>query len=150
MSLISRRQFARIASVSMIGLAVAPQLFAQTAATAPEPKNRALFSVTENDPARWRLILGNMYNIKTGVGDEGAELELVAYGPGLNMLKADSPVKDMIAEAVKAGVKVNACQNTMRGMKLTPDDILPGVTYVPAGVIEVMRKQQQGWAYIRS
>jgi hypothetical protein len=38
----------------------------------------------------------------------------------------------------------------MRGMKLVPADMLPDVGYVPAGVVEVMRKQQQGWAYIRS
>jgi intracellular sulfur oxidation DsrE/DsrF family protein len=38
----------------------------------------------------------------------------------------------------------------MRAMKLTPADMLPDIGYVAAGVVEVMRKQQQGWAYIRS
>ena len=37
----------------------------------------------------------------------------------------------------------------MRGQKLTRDDMLPKVDYVAAGVVELMRKQQQGWAYIR-
>ncbi len=150
MSTLSRRQFAHLAGISLAGLALAPRAFAQTAATPPQTKNKAVFSATDNDEARWKLILGNMNNLKTGVGAEGVELELVAYGPGLNMLKADSPVKDMVAEALKAGVKINACQNTMKFMKLTESDILPGVTFVPAGVVEVMRKQQQGWAYIRS
>ena len=66
------------------------------------------------------------------------------------MLKADSGVKQRIAEALKAGVRVNACQNTMSNAKLVPADMLPNISYVPAGVVEVMRKQQQGWAYIRS
>ena len=47
-------------------------------------------------------------------------------------------------------MKINACQNTMHGLKLTPADMLPEIGYVPSGVVEVMRKQQQGWAYIRS
>ena len=91
----------------------------------PAPRNRALFQVTDNDPARWNMILNNMTNLREGVGSEGAEIELVAYGPGILMLKADSRVKQRIAEALKSGVKVNACQNTMHGMKLTPADMLP-------------------------
>ena len=120
------------------------------AQSSPPVRNRALFQVTDNDPARWNMVLNNMTNLKEGVGSEGAEIELVAYGPGINMLKADSPVKHRIAEAMKSGVKVNACQNTMNGMKLTPADMLGEIGYVPSGVVEVMRKQQQGWAYIRS
>ena len=125
--------------------------FALPAAAHSQPaKNRALFQVTDNDPARWNMILNNMTNLREGVGSEGAEIELVAYGPGLLMLKADSPVRQRVAEALKSGVRINACQNTMQGMKLVPADMLPEIGYVPSGVVEVMRKQQQGWAYIRS
>jgi len=113
-------------------------------------QNRALFQVTDNDPARWNMILNNMANLREGVAAEGVEIELVAYGPGLLMLKADSPVRQRIAAALKSGVKVNACQNTMEAMKLAPADMAPDIGYVPSGVVEVMKKQQQGWAYIRS
>ena len=116
----------------------------------PAVKNRALFQVTDNDPARWNMILNNMANLKDGVDGEPIEIELVAFGPGLLMLKADSSVRQRVAEALKNGAAINACQNTMRGMKLVPADMLPDIGYVPAGVVEVMRKQQQGWAYIRS
>ena len=113
-------------------------------------KNRALFQVTDNDPARWNIILNNMQNLKDGVGAEGVEIELVAYGPGIAMLKGDSVVKQRISEAAKNGVTILACQNSMRGMKLMPSDMLTEISYTPAGVVEVMRKQQQGWAYIRT
>src|SRR6187200_1597082 len=79
-------------------------------AQAQPARNRALFQVTDNDPARWNLILNNVTNLKEGVGGEGVEIELVAYGPGILMLKADSPVKHRIADALKGGVRVNACQ----------------------------------------
>ena len=147
MAITSRRSLVLGGAAAL--LAVGLPALAQVQATTT-PRNRALFQVTDNDPARWNLILNNMSALREDVGSEGAEIELVAYGPGLNMLKADSPVKQRIAEALKSGVKINACQNTMQGMKLTPADILPDVGYVPSGVVEVMRKQQQGWAYIRS
>ena len=113
-------------------------------AQAQPVKNRAVFQATDNDPALWNMILNNMVNLKEGVGSEGVDIELVAYGPGIQMLKADSPVKHRIADAVKSGVQVNACQNTMDGMKLTPADMQAGIGYVPSGVVEVMKKQQQG------
>ena len=146
MSRIPRRAFLVSSGAALLALALPPLAMAQTATT----KNRALFQVTDNDPARWNMILNNMQNLREGVGGEPVEIELVAYGPGITMLKSDSPVKQRIAEALKSGVKVNACQNTMNGMKLTPADMLPEIGYVPSGVVEVMRKQQQGWAYIRS
>jgi intracellular sulfur oxidation DsrE/DsrF family protein len=73
----------------------------------------------------------------------------VAYGPGIGMLKAGSPVKDKIDAAMGSGVAMAACQNTMRNMSLTPQDMLPQIGYVPSGVGELLKKQQQGWAYVR-
>jgi len=140
----SRRTFVAAGAAALVAIAL------PAAAQSPPTKNRALFQITDNDPARWNLILNNMANLRDGVGSEGAEIELVAYGPGLLMLKADSPVKERLAEALKSGVKINACQQTMRGMKFVPADMVPDIGYVPSGVVEVMRKQQQGWAYIRS
>lgn len=143
----SRRDFLVSSGAALFALALPRLAFAQAATPA---KNRALFQVTDNDPARWTMILNNMQNLREGVGGEPVEIELVAYGPGIHMLKSDSPVKQRIAEALKSGVKVNSCQNTMHNLKLTPADMLPEIGYVPSGVVEVMRKQQQGWAYIRS
>ena len=146
MSNISKRSLLLAGGAALLAAA----LPVATRAQAQSVKNRALFQVTDNDPARWNMILNNMINLKDGVGSEGVEIELVAYGPGIHMLKADSPVKHRIADAMKSGVRVNACQNTMNGMKLTPSDMQPEIGYAPSGVVEVMKKQQQGWAYIRS
>ena len=65
------------------------------------------------------------------------------------MLKGDSPVAKGVAEALKTGAKVVACENTMKGQKLGYADMLPNIGYAPSGVVELMRKQQQGYAYIR-
>ncbi|MET0917151.1 MAG: DsrE family protein, partial [Burkholderiales bacterium] len=83
------------------------------------------------------------------LGAANVDIEVVAYGPGINMLKADSVVGNRVGEALGAGVKIVACENTMRNQKLAREDMLPKVDYVMAGVVELMQKQQQGWAYIR-
>ena len=65
------------------------------------------------------------------------------------MLKADSVAGNRVAEALGAGVSVIACENTMRGQKLSRDDMLTGIGYASAGVVRLMQRQQQGYAYIR-
>ena len=77
------------------------------------------------------------------------DIEIVAYGPGIAMLKLESPAAARLAEAMNDKVKVLACENTMRGQKLGKEEMQPGISYVPAGVTEIMKKQSEGWAYLR-
>ena len=65
------------------------------------------------------------------------------------MLKFESEVGPRIDKALADGVKVVACENTMKSMKLKQSDMLPSISYVPSGVIEIIRKQREGWVYIR-
>jgi intracellular sulfur oxidation DsrE/DsrF family protein len=113
------------------------------------PRNRVVLQVSDAEPAKWNLALNNARNIQTDLGAANVDVEIVAYGPGIGMLKADSVVGNRIDEAGKAGIKVVACENTMHAQKLTKVDMLSGIGYVPAGVVELMQRQQQGWAYIR-
>lgn len=76
-------------------------------------------------------------------------MEIVAFGPGIGMLKAESEVGNRIQEATEAGVAAMACQNTMNKQKLTQEDMMGVVGCVPSGVVEIMKKQQQGYAYLR-
>ncbi|WP_255368808.1 DsrE family protein [Polaromonas sp. OV174] len=105
--------------------------------------------MSDNDPAKWNLALNNARNLQEDVGAANVDIEIVAYGPGIGMLKLESPVGARIADAMKANIKVMACENTMRGQKLGKDDMLNGISYVPAGVTEIMKKQGEGWAYLR-
>ena len=112
-------------------------------------KSRVVIQVSDADPAKWSLALNNAKNVQTDLGAANVDIELVAYGPGIGMLKADSIVGNRVDEAIAAGVKVVACENTMKNQKLTQVDMLNKIGYVQAGVVEIMQRQQQGWAYIR-
>lgn len=120
------------------------------ACTSAWAADKAVFQVTENDEAKWNLVLNNVRNLQRGTEDSGGvDVEIVAFGPGIQLLKAGSPLASRVSEAVGNKVKVVACQNTMAAIKLTEADMLADIGYVPAGVVEVMRKQEQGYAYIR-
>ena len=123
------------------------------AAPAQSPQTSArwkvVLQVSDSDPVKWNLALNNAKNIQTDLAAPNVDIEIVAYGPGIGMLKADSVVGNRVDEAIAAGVKVVACENTMRVQKLAQTDMLNKISYVEAGVVEIMQKQQQGWAYIR-
>ena len=122
----------------------------QAVATAETHKERAVFAVSDADPQKWNLTLGNISNAIDGLGADAADIELVVYGPGIAMLKKDSPVADKLAAAMKSGVHIAACQHSMRGFKLEAADLAPGVGVVPSGVVELIRRQHAGYAYVRS
>ena len=112
-------------------------------------KMRVVVQVSEADPARWNLVLNNVRNLQHDLGAANVTIEVVAYGPGIGMLKLDAVSNSRVSDAVKDGVYVAACENTMRNQKLVHADMHPGVSYVPSGVVEIVRRQQEGWAYLR-
>ena len=122
---------------------------AQSTGAAGKKRQGLVIQVSDNDPAKWNLALNNAKNVQDDLGAANVDIEIVAYGPGISMLKLESPTGSRIAEAMKANIKIVACENTMHGQKLTKDDMLGGIGYVNAGVVEIMKKQSEGWAYLR-
>jgi len=111
--------------------------------------HRVVFAVTSGDEVDWKLTLGNIRNLISGLKPDPVEVEVVAYSQGLNLVKATSSLATEIAALQAQGVKFVACQNSMRMQKVELKDLLAGVTPVPAGIVEVVTKQEQGWAYIK-
>ncbi len=134
---------ALLAGAMMLGALATP------IATLAADKAKMVIQVSESDPATWNLALNNAKNIQKDVGRDNVDLEIVAYGPGINMLKAESEVANRVNEAIDSGVQVMACENTMRNQKLNKEDMNAKVTYVSSGVVEIMRRQQQGYTYLR-
>jgi len=119
------------------------------AAEAPAAKERVVIQVSDADTGKWNLALNNAKNVQQAYGADKVDIEIVTYGPGIGMLKMDSVIANRIDESKQAGVAIVACQNTMKNMKLTADDMLPNTSYVPSGVVELIKKQKEGYAYIR-
>src|SRR5438309_11777045 len=93
-------------------------------------RSKVVIQVSDGDQAKWNLALNNVRNIQADLGAANVDIEIVAYGPGIGMLKLDSPLANRVDEATAAGVKVMACENTMKGQKLARSDMLGSVGYV--------------------
>ncbi|HEX8826738.1 MAG TPA: hypothetical protein VF778_01360 [Xanthobacteraceae bacterium] len=121
--------------------------------------HRLAIQVDQNDPAAMNLALNNAKNVLNYYRDKGerVDVEIVAYGGGLNMLRADTaPVKERIAHMASAEatsrIVYSACNNTLKGMEKReghPITIIPQARIVPSGVVRIMQLEEQGWSYVR-
>ncbi len=109
---------------------------------------RAVFQVSEADAGYHEQVLRNVRNTATDLGED-AEVAVVTHGPGLQLTTGATGWADEVAQLVDSGIEVLACRNTMQRLGIEPDKLLPGVTMVDAGIGEIVRRQQGGWAYVR-
>ena len=114
-----------------------------------QERQKVVFQVSDADPAKWNLALNNARNVQADLGKDKVDVEIVAYGPGLGMLKADSKVAARLAQALDSNIGLMACENTMRNTKVEKADMYHGIQYVDAGVVHIMKRQREGWAYVR-
>ena len=146
--------------ISLAIAAIATMLFGAAApSSAADKPHRVAIQVDQNDPDVMNLALNNAKNVLEHYRsiNEDVEVEIVAYGPGLHMLRADtSPVKDRIKQMSEArspsGIVFSACNNTKQGMEKREGHaitIIPQATIVPSGVVRIMQLEEQGWSYVR-
>ncbi len=138
--------------IAAIFMAVAPLL-----AHAEGKSHKVAINVDENDPQVMNMALNNVSNVISyyeSVGDT-VEVEVVTYGPGLNMLVAGkSPVEDRVSVMAleRSNVTFSACGNTHRAMEEKAGKQVPLLSeakVVPSGVVRLIELQEDGYAYVR-
>lgn len=127
------------------------------AATNRKRPHRLAIQVNVNDPAVMNLALNNVSNVAQYYKQMGqqVDIEVVAFGPGLHMLRDDtSPVKARIKAMSETMPQLSfaACGNTRDNMAKTEATDIPLISQakvVKSGVVQLMELQEQGWAYLR-
>ena len=144
----------RLATAALVSIS-----FISAAVAADGKPHHVAIQIDQNDPQMMNLVLNNATNVieHYRAKNEDVDIDVVAYGPGLHMLRSDtSPVQDRLKRlkemAFPSKVQFSACNNTKQGMEKTEGkaiSIVPDATIVPSGVVRLMELQEQGWSYIR-
>jgi intracellular sulfur oxidation DsrE/DsrF family protein len=140
-------------------VAIATAFIGLNGAHADGAKHRIVIQVDQNDPEVMNLALNNARNVLEAyrAKNQDVDVEVVAYGPGLHMLRDDtSPVKDRIKELAQvsfpSNITFSACNNTKQGMEKREGHeitIIPQAHLVPAGVVRIMELEEQGYSYVK-
>jgi len=133
--------------------------FASPGVAAEGKAHRVAIQIDQNDPQVMNMALNNASHVIDyyRTRNEDVDIEIVVYGPGLHMLRADtSSVQDRLKslkDMVFPGkIQFSACNNTKQSMEKAEGhaiSIVPEATIVPSGVVRLMELQEQGFSYVR-
>lgn len=111
---------------------------------------KVIFHIDEPAKGRADQVLANISNLLDDMGENNVEVELLANGGGVRALvKGPESQADQIDTLARKGVRFVACQNSLDHLNIPRAELLDLVEVVPAGVSELVKKQIDGWAYIR-
>ena len=112
-------------------------------------KDRIVLQVSDENPKTWGQSLNVAGNLMKDYGKDNIEIEIVVFGRGSPMLKADAIIANRVRDAVGNGVHVLQCQNSMKRFKLKEVDMNETISYVPAGITHIIKRNKEGWVVVR-
>lgn len=132
-----------------------PVMTAEPTKQPTNPMHKVVFEVTMDGAEKWKAALRNVENVQKSLGAMTTKIEVVTHGKGIEMLlattaAANPEMKATVEKLHTSGVVFAVCENSLRRMQITKDQLVPLATTVDSGVSEVIRKQEAGYAYIKS
>jgi uncharacterized protein len=137
--------------ISNVALALVLTLAGNALAADTSPqKRRVVLQVSDDDQETWEQALKLAENmLENAGGKDKIDIQIVALSPGIGMVLNDSPVAGRVSKAAESGIQMRACAYTLSVRHLSPDKLAAGVKTVPFGALEIVEKQNEGWAYIK-
>lgn len=114
-----------------------------------KPEHKIIFQLTSGDTTAHKQLMKQFNNILSV--SPTTQIEVVCHGAGLDMLVSGKTiVEDKIKTLAEKGVAFNACEFSIKERKVDRSKIISVSGFVPAGIIEIVSKQEQGWSYIKA
>ncbi|MBK6931176.1 MAG: DsrE family protein [Saprospirales bacterium] len=127
----------------------APAQTARQASAVDKSKHRVVIQLTSSDTLVHRALVKQIRNVQAAAPNTA--IEVVCHNNGIDFLQISrTKCSADIEQLKKSGVDFVACENTMQTRQLKREDLLSACRLVPAGVVEIIVKQEKGWAYIKA
>jgi len=129
---------------------VAPVSMAQE--EKPFAEQKFVLQISDMDPDKQTLVLNVASNIIKYYGPDKADVEIVAFGPGLRLLFAENSNSGRIDGLTQSGVRFAACNNTIQKMSQTLGNEPPlhgSSTVVPGGIVRIKELTDQGFLLVK-
>ena len=108
-----------------------------------------VFHVDKTDGALG-IAFSNAINYARALPDETFNMVLVVNSRAVTQLADDKPdIWKGIADAVALGLSIRVCNNALEATGTRPENLHPACVVVPAGIVEIVNLQRQGYAYIK-
>ena len=135
---------------ALLAAALTPASMAQD--EKPFADQKFVLQISDMDPDKQTLVLNVAGNIIKAYGQDRADVEIVAFGPGLRLLFAENSNAGRIEGLTESGVRFAACNNTITNMTATLGSapaLNPRATVVPGGIVRIKELADQGYLLVK-
>ena len=118
----------------------------------PFADQKFVLQISDMDPSKQTLVLNVAGNILKAYGQDQADVEIVAFGPGLRLLFQDNNNSGRIDGLVSSGVRFFACENTINNMSKIlgePLKVNSHATSGKGGIVRIKELTDQGYLLVK-
>jgi uncharacterized protein len=151
---IHRRSLLRACASAMMIAIAAPAVGAEPAPLPGKPfaEHRIVLQLSDNDPRKQSLVISVAYNLLKLYDPDKVAIEVVAFGPGIELLFPDNANRQRIESLVAQGVKFDICLNTVDTIERDTGkrpQYIPAATPVQVGVGQILSLTENGYTLVR-
>jgi len=118
----------------------------------PFAEHHLALQLSDDDAKKQALVISVAYNLLKFYGPDKIAIEVVAFGPGIALLRADSPNRKLVDSLVAQGVRFDICMNTVETVERETGHrvpINPNAKRVEAGVAQILALTEKGYTLVR-
>jgi uncharacterized protein len=118
----------------------------------PFAEHRIALQLSDNDPKKQGLVISVAYNLLKFYDPDKVAIEVVTFGPGIELLRPDNGNRKLIESLVAQGVRFDVCLNTVDTIERETGhrpDIIPAATPVQVGVGQLLSLTETGYTLVR-
>jgi hypothetical protein len=118
----------------------------------PFAEHHLALQLSDNDPKKEALTISVAYNLLKYYGPDRIAIEVVTFGPGIDLLRAGNAHRAEVDSLVSQGVQFDVCMNTLETIEREtgkPVDLNPHAVKVDAGVAQILALTEKGFTLVR-
>ena len=144
----------RVSMAALLLATAAPIAGAQQAPLQDKPfaEHKIVLQLSDNDPRKQGLVISVANNLMKFYDPDKVAVEIVAFGPGIELLRPDNPNRKLVESLVAQGARVDVCLNTVDTLERDTGkrpDYIAAATPVQVGVAQILLLTENGYTLVR-
>ena len=118
----------------------------------PFAEHKIVLQLSDNDPGKQRLVISVASNVMKFYDPDKVAIEVVAFGPGIDLLRPENPNRKLVESLVAQGARFDICLNTVETLERETGkrpDFIAAATPVQVGVAQILFLTENGYTLVR-
>ena len=143
----------RATIAALLIAAAAPDARAQQVPLQDKPfaEHKIVLQLSDNDPRKQGLVLSVASNLMKHYDPDKVAIEVVAFGPGIELLRPENPNRKMVESLVAQGARFDVCLNTVDTLERESGkrpEFISAATPVQVGVAQILFLTENGYTWL--